>query len=100
MLAKKNAKNMVCARLVPDTSIQSVNIPDYPYFINGPVGPFFLRFWQQYGSKALQGFAACAWEGFASPPRLLPAFDTPPFRAGCGLIGLKAEVSNHKGTSG
>ncbi len=23
-----------------------------------------------------------------------------PFRAGCGLVGLKAGVSNHRGTSG
>lgn len=47
-------------------------------------------FQKRFGSKVLQGFASCAWEGFAFPPKLPPVSDTPFFRTGCELIGLKA----------
>lgn len=57
-------------------------------------------FHKQSGSKARQDFTSCAWDEFATPAKLPPTFDIPPFIAVDGLLGLKSKVSNHKGTIG
>ena len=56
------------------------------------------KIWDQYGSMGLQAHASCAWAGFGPRPSFRPE-RYPALQGGVGAVsGLKAGVSDHKGT--